>query len=169
MKPSTVDDYTNFVNATCTTNQYNLKRSIVPNLIPSLYNDKNISILDYGSGRNAWHSRYLISLGYNVTAYEIGKNFNDLYHSKTSLKSVYDVVYASNVLNVQPNVVFLKTVLSEIEQCTSDNGSFICNYPYSPRKNKSISTNDMKAYLKSYFKEVKPLPKVSSPTWICRK
>ena len=110
-------------------------KAIVPQIIKELFspNDKK-SILDFGAGKKAMHTQDLKSLGYDVTAYEFGDNIDDALHDKNALERKYDVVYASNVLNVQSTLKMLWNTLGEIWDVLKDDGVFIANYPNSPRK-----------------------------------
>ena len=76
------------------------EQAIVPKWIEENVNKKS-SILDYGAGKSAQHTERLSNEGYNVTAYEFGDNVNPNIHDVNALDKKYDVVYASNVLNVQ--------------------------------------------------------------------
>ena len=92
------------------------------------------SILDFGSGRDAIHTKYLQDLGFNVTAYEFGANYNPSLHCNLALSYQYDIVFASNVLNVQSTEEALRDTLRKIRGVTRVGGRAIMNYPESPRK-----------------------------------
>lgn len=127
-------------NATCRTNGASAfdrngnVRAIVPKYILE-HAPKNISILDYGAGKGAVHTLMLRQHGFtNVTAYEFGNNAIENLHDKLALDKKYDLVYASNVLNVQSSYEMLVETLSEICMCVNKGGAFIANYPAAPRK-----------------------------------
>ncbi len=114
---------------------------------------KGDSILDYGAGRNAAHTKSLKSSGHNVTAWEIGDNFQDGVHDKGALGKKYKVVFASNVLNVQPSKDKLMEVLREIKKVLQGGGTAIVNYPQEPRKS-NVSTDQINSILENMFSSV---------------
>lgn len=108
-------------------------RAIVPKYVSQRI-DKDKSILDFGSGKQAVHTQWLRKQGFNVAAWEFGENFVEGVHDKDALNRKYSVIYASNVLNVQSSMsMFLETLM---QMCNSlePGGTLICNYPASPRK-----------------------------------
>ena len=109
------------------------EQAIVPKWIEENVNKKS-SILDYGAGKSAQHTERLSNEGYNVTAYEFGDNVNPNIHDVNALDKKYDVVYASNVLNVQNSEEILNTTLKEISDALNENGYAIVNLPTTPRK-----------------------------------
>jgi 16S rRNA A1518/A1519 N6-dimethyltransferase RsmA/KsgA/DIM1 with predicted DNA glycosylase/AP lyase activity len=115
-KTSRPDDYTSVTT-----------KFIMGNFSP----DQNLTFLDYGAGKKAIQTKKLIEAGYNVTAYEIGKNVTEL-HDANALSKKYDVVFASNVLNVQRRMKRIEKMLSEMDACSKK--YIIMNYPSSPRK-----------------------------------
>lgn len=98
--------------------------------------DKRSRILDYGAGKDAVHAGRLRDLGYDtVVAYEIGDNFNAATHTAEPEENAYDVVIASNVLNVIPDVGMLRETVEELYHYTIKNGGIIVfNLPDKPRK-----------------------------------
>lgn len=104
-------------------------------------------ILDYGAGKHAIHALDLQSKGLRVTAYEIGDNVTDL-HTISALDWAYDIVYASNVLNVLPSWDVIISVCDEIYKICDR--VFICNYPKSPRKS-DVTLAEIEEILKSRF------------------
>jgi len=124
------------------------KKAVVPRFVLK-YANKNDKILDYGSGKYPYHSINLRNLGYNVISYDFGDNITDL-HDKNALNKKYDIIFASNVLNVQSNIDMLKNTLLEIMNCMKYDSIFIANYPYSPRK-MSLNFNDIINILNKYF------------------
>jgi hypothetical protein len=109
------------------------EQAIVPKWIEENVNKKS-SILDYGAGKSAQHTERLSNKGYNVTAYEFGDNVNPNIHDVNALDKKYDVVYASNVLNVQNSEEILNTTLKEISDALNENGYAVVNLPTTPRK-----------------------------------
>ena len=110
-------------------------RAIVPNFIYKnidKYRDK--TILDYGSGKDPIHTKWLKGQGFDVTPYDFGENCIEGIHDKNALDKRYDVIFASNVLNVQSSDVMMETTLCQIYKALKKGGKFIFNYPKTPRK-----------------------------------
>lgn len=110
-------------------------RAIVPNFIYKnieKYRDK--TILDFGAGKDIIHTKWLREQGLNVTAYDFGENCINEVHDKNALDKRYDVIFASNVLNVQSSDTMMDTTLYQIYKALKKGGQFIFNYPSSPRK-----------------------------------
>lgn len=146
-------------------------RALIPQMVPQ-YAKKSDHILDYGAGKEAIHARSLRTRGYHVTAHDFGENFKKGVHDPTALKHRYDLVYASNVLNVQSNQRMLERTLDEILHVLKAGGIFLCNYPTSPRyvevDGEILSTYGLEVLLKERFKSIERV-KASSPVWVCRK
>lgn len=105
----------------------------VPRLVVGIH-PRGGSVLDYGAGPKAIHSEMLRSFGFIVTAYDIGENFNPEVHDKNALNNTYDIVMASNVINVQTSAKDIIKVIWELKNACKDNGLVIFNYPKEPRK-----------------------------------
>ena len=106
---------------------------------------KTSSILDFGSGNKAPHTLMLRAKGFkNVTAYDFGTNLVKGVHDSKALNKKYDVVFASNVLNVQGNEDMLKSTLSSIAKSTKPDGQAIFNFPVEPRYGAWQFTNDVR-------------------------
>lgn len=126
------------------------------------------SILDYGAGKQAAHTKGLREKGFNVTAYDIGQNVDPSIHRMDALNSQYDTVFASNVLNVAPSEDFLRRTLAEIKQSVGPNGRAVFNYPESPRKS-GLDPVRVEAIIKEYFPETKIVNgNKRSPLWEAR-
>ena len=126
---------------------------------------KDKSILDFGAGKQAIHVQNLKQDGFkNIIGYDFGDNINEN-HDQNALDKKYDVIYASNVLNVQSNEKMLKTTLQQIKNSLNDNGTFIFNYPASPRK-AGFSVKQLEDFVKEFFqiKKIK-LDFSSTPVW----
>lgn len=94
-------------------------------------------VLDYGAGKDAPHTFWLrmCSEAYKVTAWDVGVNFVPEIHNATALSRRYDIVFASNVLNIAPGWNALKRILDEVSSLVEiGSGMFFCNYPFSPRR-----------------------------------
>lgn len=142
-------------------------RAVVPRIIESLISPRD-RVLDFGAGTEAVHARNLRSKGYNVSAYDIGRNLDPAIHDTYALSKKWDVVYASNVINVQPSKSALISLIDLIAGLLVHGGVFVGNYPTSPRKS-GMSVADVDQILRKRFQVVERAIGVSSPTWACRK
>lgn len=106
-------------------------RSVVAKFVANNI-DKDKRILDYGCGSEFIQGNYLRQLGFNVDGWDIGANKPK--NGVDKLEQIYDVVYASNVLNVISSTSMLMETLDQIYNCLNDDGMFIANYPAAPRK-----------------------------------
>jgi len=139
-------------------------KAITPRYVAETSN-RTDNILDYGAGKNPIHADALRQRGLKVTAYDIGENQIKGVHNPAALKSQYDTVYASNVLNVAPSESFLRKTLSELQQTVRDGGRVVFNYPESPRKS-DLSTAKMQEIVSEYFPNVKRVGGTSAaPLW----
>lgn len=121
--------------------------AIVPRLVKEIA-DKADKILDFGCGPDMMHALALRLCGFNVDAWDFGKNWREgmVYEVK---ENYYDIIYASNVVNTCSTNKMLNDALLTIHLGLKPNGTFICNYPESPRY-----MPDMKAeYLRRYLDE----------------
>lgn len=125
-------------------------RAIVPKYVAE-YITKEDSVLDFGAGKGAVHTKWLREEGFNVTAYDFGDNIVEGLHDKNALEKQYKVIMASNVLNVQSSLDMLFETLHQIDNSLELGGEFVCNYPASPRK-MDLTANDLREILQSIFK-----------------
>jgi cyclopropane fatty-acyl-phospholipid synthase-like methyltransferase len=125
-------------------------RAIVPKYVAEHIN-KEDSILDFGAGKGAVHTKWLREEGFDVTAYDFGENCIEGIHDKNALQKQYKVIMLSNVLNVQSSMAMLFETLKQINNSLELGGEFICNYPSSPRK-MELTANDLKEILQYIFK-----------------
>ena len=147
--------------------------AVLPRYIAK-YANKRDYILDYGSGYNAIHTQALQKQGFNVWCYDISgvdNNITKRISNKTDMNFfIWDIVFASNVLNVQYKYSQLETFVANISVLLTEQngvGQFICNYPKSPRKMPHISTDQMQVILGGFFHSVKKVGKSYSPIFIC--
>lgn len=139
-------------------------RAIVPLWVEKNIN-KNKAILDFGAGKGATSTKYLLSKGFDVAAYDLWVGNGDELLDKFALNRQYDVVFASNVLNVQSSQSMLIETLSQIKDSMKDNGEFICNYPQTPRK-MLLSEIDIEGFLRFAFSSVERVGGTkSAPIW----
>lgn len=108
-------------------------RAIVPKYVAE-HIGKECAILDFGAGKGALHTKWLREEGFDVTAYDFGANLVEGLHDEHALDKQYDVVFASNVLNVQSSTVMLWETIRQLYVSLEYGGTLICNYPASPRK-----------------------------------
>jgi ubiquinone/menaquinone biosynthesis C-methylase UbiE len=93
---------------------------------------RNLTVLDYGSGPGEVHTKRLRDdyEDCHFDSYDLSKD-------GTSLRSLegqwFDVVVASNVLNVIEDKQALNDTINEIYACTAPEGMVMCNLPKSPR------------------------------------
>jgi len=133
------------VQATCRVNGAVGANAVVPRIIKQVAK-KTDSILDFGCGYGQIHVKSLTESGFNVKGYDFSIPGSEMW-----LQSKFDIVYASNVLNVQTSEDMLKRTLGQIRKCTGRLA--VMNYPASPRKI-GLSTKNMKDFLAQYFSEV---------------
>ena len=126
-------------------------RAIVPKYVAE-HIDKNDSILDYGAGKEAVHTKWPKEKGFNVVAYDFGSNSIEGVHDQNALQRKYKVVMASNVLNVSSSLGMLITTLKQIHNSLENGGIFICNYPATPRKMPWLKAKDIQDIIESTFK-----------------
>ena len=127
--------------------------------------DKSKTILDFGAGKGATSTKYLLSKGFDVVAYDLWVGNGDVLLDKFALNRQYDIVFASNVLNVQSSLQMLFETLNQIKQAMNNNGEFICNYPQSPRK-MDLKETDIEEILFSMFGFVERVGGTkSAPVW----
>lgn len=136
--------------------------AIVPVYVETIAR-KDDTILDFGAGKDAIHTKRLIEKGYNVTAYDFGIN-DTAYHDSQALQYSYDIVMVSNVINVQLNAEMLRNALDQI--WCSTKGVAIMNYPLSPRKGE-YTTEQMLDIIEDYFDVRRVGGTAKAPIWQC--
>ena len=94
--------------------------------------DKDKKILDYGCGSEFIQGNHLRNNGFDIDGWDIGANKPN--NGINELRCIYDVVYASNVLNVINSDAMMEETLDQIYNCLKTGGMFIANYPSAPRK-----------------------------------
>jgi 16S rRNA A1518/A1519 N6-dimethyltransferase RsmA/KsgA/DIM1 with predicted DNA glycosylase/AP lyase activity len=146
MKIEFTEDEIREVNKTCKGGFVGKRCIVIRWIEQNIPSSSNLTFLDYGAGKKALQTMQLREKGYNVTAYEIGKNFNSDIHDINALDKKYDLVYASNVLNVQKDLNMLIKTLEEIK---SLEGIFIYNIPKSPLR---LPENLIKKQVHEIFK-----------------
>lgn len=126
-------------------------------------------ILDFGAGVKAYQTLILRDAGFrSVRAFDLPANMMQGVHFRDAWTEEWDLVMASNVLNVQPSWAELQHTLKLITAMTG--GVFICSYPSSPRFMKDIKPAMVMTLLKRYFLTVERVPPEETPSnaiWIC--
>jgi len=87
------------------------------------------SILDFGAGKDAPHTRQLASMGFDVTAFEFGSNVVAGLHDPDALRYHYDIVFASRVLNTIEDMPMLIEALEAIAGAVDRGGRAVFNFP----------------------------------------
>lgn len=159
-------DYVTGVNRTYRRTPPGGMKAVVPRVVAENATPRD-RILDYGAGKTATAARELRERGLSVIAHDIGGNFDHRYHEPAALRQQYDIVYASNVLNVQPDEFRLAMVLDEVAGVLVPGGMFIANYP-EPRKT-AVPIDEIGEILRQRFGSAERVKNVGSPTWVCRK
>ena len=141
-------------------------RSIVARFVASSIS-KDKKILDFGCGSEFIQGKYLRDLGFDVSGWDFGNNKPKECVEKP--EQVYDVVYASNVLNVISSRQMLMETLEQIRDCLNDGGMFIANYPQSPRK-MNMSNEELRIIIQNKLGGIgRRISGTSCPMWIITK
>lgn len=139
-------------------------KPVVPRVVAAVARPGD-RILDFGAGTAAVQARDLRAQGFAVTAHDIGSNVDPRVHDPRSLSRRYDLVYASNVLNVQPDAFRLEMLLDQVAGVLAPGGRFVANYP-EPRKG-GLSIPEVEAILRRRFGSAERVPREHSPVWVC--
>jgi hypothetical protein len=142
-------------------------RALVPRVVREMEKNTDASVLDFGSGPEAIHARLLKGDGWSdVTAYDCGYNISK-HTNPIALSFTYEIIFASNVLNVQPSHLDLLETLDEILACCEKRTRVYLNYPVSPRKSK-LSVDTVRQYLEHRWYHVEKVAgTASAPVWMC--
>lgn len=143
------------------------RNAIVPRIVRQVAS-KQETILDFGSGPKAIHTMALREEGFQCYAFDIGYNAPENYVIITgeNIFPQYSIVFASNVLNVQPQERHIKKTVETIHGLTSRLA--IVNYPKEPRKT-TATPKDVQHILETYFPQINRIGSSSAPVWICFK
>ena len=164
-------DYLKRVNSSYRFRGEKAKMNIVPRWVADKV-DHNLSILDYGAGPHNQHANILKEEGFtNITCYDVGKNYNEELHDKDALSKNYDVVYLSNVINVQPSIEYVAHVLDSAMECVKENGRMILNFP-NPHYCDELTEKKLYDMLSNRFQDMgreRINTKSQSRIWICIK
>ena len=149
------DEEVKIANATSRNSPAIGMNAIVPKYVLENY-DRGVDILDFGAGKAAAHAGVLRNEGFDsITACEFGDNQNRVLHDPKATSYKYDLVYASNVLNVQSGLRMLWKTLEILANCVRIKGDLLVNYPLSPRKLQNfVDSERLEGYLGSFFTEI---------------
>ena len=146
--------------------------AVVPRVIRSITKpEMHHIILDYGSGPKAIHTKELHKEGFNVSAWEIGENHNRFLHIDMVSDGLkfFDIVFASNVLNVQGER-HVHNVIKEVKSLLIPGGKAVFNYPNSPRYN-NYNTRHIKYMFTEEFALVEQVISINglpiTPVFVC--
>lgn len=140
------------------------ERAKVPRIVARLARKGLDCILDYGCGRDAMHVKSLLAEGFVVHGVDIGENEQE---EQPLGCGEYEVVYASNVLNVQPSLAGVRHVLEELRAFATHNGMVVVNYPQSPRK-AALHPAAIPTEIRRVFSNHLNVGTAANPIWICR-
>ena len=150
-------------------------KALTPRMVLQYIKDtgnNNIKILDFGSGKDAKHTYALRDMGLDVTAHDFSDNINDSHHDPNALKRKYDIVFASNVLNVQGSEQMMRRTIEDVLRTMSNDSVFIANFPSSPRYGFETA-KEAKDILENFFNVVvihgSDGGRTSSPVWAMTK
>lgn len=96
-------------------------RALVPRFVEE-FGDRRDRILDYGAGPQAAHAKRLRAAGFTVDAHDLARPIE-------LRPRHYDIAYASNVINIQPDAEHTIAVLEEIRATLRPGGALFFNYP----------------------------------------
>lgn len=150
------------------------KNALVPRIVRERYAGvEGIRVLDFGSGKANAHvcmMRQAMGLwDWTVDGWEFGDNRTDAHLQQHSglYEGMFDIVYLSNVLNVQATASMMFETLYNAMEFMQDEGRLVCNYPASPRKCER-DADGVEHMLKSMFDHVVRVAGTkSAPVWEC--
>lgn len=130
------------------------KGPVIPRYLYHNIPPAELTILDFGSGPRAMQARALTELGYGITAFDWEPSENDASKraqnywdsvaddiiNPHALDYTYDIIYASNVMNVQPTWGCFWATLHTIADSMSPRTLFLCNLAAEPRYKKTTRT-----------------------------
>jgi len=140
------------------------KKAIIPKLVEQMF-PKSFKILDYGSGPARIHQVSLELAGFDVDAFDFGKNWREgMQYEVFPLR--YDLIYVSNVMNTWSAPYMFPTYIEQIKSGLKTDGVFLANYPKSPRYFEAMTDEKLSEFMVEVFSEVRILPK---NVYYCRK
>lgn len=116
-------------------------KALVPRVVRERYHGcDGLRVLDFGSGKgNAHVEQMRCAMGvfdWTIEGWEFGNNVGPghLQEASGAYEGMFDVVYLSNVLNVQGCASMMWETLYNAREFMQPEGRLVCNYPSSPRK-----------------------------------
>jgi SAM-dependent methyltransferase len=98
------------------------------------------TVLDFGCGYGQAQEPLLLA-GFNWYGYDLqpraGYKLADIVNYR------YDIVVLSNVVNVQPTLIYLHNTIQAAAQAVADGGILVWNHPAKPRKMDYMNLQDM--------------------------
>jgi hypothetical protein len=131
----------------------------------------NMKALDFGAGKFARQTAHLRAMGFNVTAHDY---HNRREHDENALDRKYDLVFSSNVLNVQNSHAQLLNTVHKVAKATAPHGMYIANLPqplydaYRGMK-PAEAAQKLEGVLRTRFGEVSRFPMAGHRIWICKR
>jgi SAM-dependent methyltransferase len=157
---SPTDDELKIAQKTSRTQKYDpskkgrgIGEAITPGYALSLAS-QNDKILDFGAGKGAPYVEKYRQMGYDIWGVDLPANmaaWEEGIAPPEGFINQFDLVYASNVLNVQSSENFLKSTIRSILKALKPTGIFVGNYPLSPRKMPEMNELMLEEILKEYF------------------
>lgn len=142
------------------------KHALIPRYVLETFS-KRLTVLDYGAGKDAFGTILLRNNGFKCTAYDIGDNVLDI-HSRDALLDSYDIIMASNVMNVQSDELEMASIFVDVVDSLNTDGIFICNYPKKPRYSQ-VSEQSFIKLLKEWFVTVDIVSVHNNKIYICKR
>ena len=128
------------------------KNAILPKFISEFEGAKEHLVLDFGCGKDAIHVQMLRKKGFE---YAYGIDLHPLTDSNLEANNgslPWYLVYASNVLNVQPTRTTLNCTICKLSDYAKQGVAYL-SYPKTPRKLK-LTDSQMEEILSPFFKAV---------------
>lgn len=124
------------------------KQAILPRFISSIKGLEDHLVLDFGCGKDAVHVEILRKQGF---PYAYGIDLQPLTNPRLEAPEdmPWHLVYASNVLNVQPSEDALKCTLCKLSELSKLGVAFL-SYPKSPRK-LNLTVSQMQEKIEPFF------------------
>jgi len=149
------------------------KNAITPRAVRMYIDDnrleKTATILDFGAGKYAAHAQAMVADGYLCLAHEFGDNIDPKVHCELAMQNHYDVVFASNVLNVQSSFKMLRETIAQVSSVMTTDSIFFANYPLTPRK-APFTVDEMLDILSKTFSIIERVGgTAAAPLWKMRK
>lgn len=98
-----------------------------------LKNNPDAKVLDFGAGKNPFLAKHFKKMGFAIDAHELAQNNNKEHDDVAGEK--YDLVIASNVLNIQQTLSNLRKTLNQIFKFTKKDGMLFATVPDQPNEN----------------------------------